>query len=350
MQEAHDNSYFLAMSKAPLLRSSSELGAGSYGLLPDQFRVALEHSTKTLSEKRSESKLRKHGSTFFSRNPDLRRRASIGESNSGERSARSNVDEVADVGSELTMLQEVDDEVAGHGVEFGVESSHTVNPEIPLMEGLYRANSHASTGYERPDGPLADDNSNITNDDEDDYKPTKLDDDDPLDNSPYAQVRASVSATDDITSSINTPRMWALSLLFAILGSATNLFFSLRYPSVSITPVIALLLVHPLGRLWDLIFKRPDDPPETFINGTLACYKSMNARATSSSTTGGEFSDTRVHSNTNSYHGLRLWLAQGRWNEKEHACVYIGSNVSFGFAFATDVRELFCESIGLKAH
>lgn len=34
---------------------------------------------------------------------------------------------------------------------------------------------------------------------------------------------------------------------------------------------------------------------------------------------------------------LRLWLAQGRWNGKEHACVYISSNVSFGFAFATDV-------------
>jgi OPT family small oligopeptide transporter len=34
---------------------------------------------------------------------------------------------------------------------------------------------------------------------------------------------------------------------------------------------------------------------------------------------------------------LRLWLAQGRWNEKEHSCVYISSNVSFGFAFATDV-------------
>lgn len=37
---------------------------------------------------------------------------------------------------------------------------------------------------------------------------------------------------------------------------------------------------------------------------------------------------------------MRLWLAQGRWNEKEHACVYVSSNVSFGFAFATDVGFL----------
>ncbi|RMZ79063.1 hypothetical protein DV737_g3550, partial [Chaetothyriales sp. CBS 132003] len=111
---------------------------------------------------------------------------------------------------------------------------------------------------------------------------------DPPDNSAYAEVRASVPATDNVTASINTPRMWILSMLFAIAGSATNLFFSLRYPSVAITPVIALVLVHPLGRFWDLCLKRSDDPPQS-------------------------------------------------WNEKEHACVYISSNVSFGFAFATDV-------------
>ncbi|KAJ3465670.1 hypothetical protein MRS44_006328 [Fusarium solani] len=64
-------------------------------------------------------------------------------------------------------------------------------------------------------------------------------------NSPHEAVRASVPPTDNTTLSINTPRMWCLSVLFSILGSSTNLFFSLRYPSVAITPVIALLLVHP---------------------------------------------------------------------------------------------------------
>lgn len=149
------------------------------------------------------------------------------------------------------------------------------------------------------------------------------------DNSPYAQVRAAVGATDDHTLSINTPRMWALSILFAILGSSTNLFFSLRYPSVSITPIIALLLVHPLGLLWDQFLKRPYDPEEHFENGVL---------------------QSRIYSRPGSSAGnrplrptpplktrCRLWLAQGRWNLKEHCCVYISSNVSFGFAFATDV-------------
>lgn len=121
----------------------------------------------------------------------------------------------------------------------------------------------------------------------------------------YPEVRASVLATDDLTLSINTPRMWALSILFSLLGSSTNLFFSLRYPSISITPVIALLLAHPLGKLWDQVFPEPGDGDWELEMGRWG--------------------------------RLKRWLGQGRWNRKEHSCVYISSNVSFGFAFATDV-------------
>jgi OPT oligopeptide transporter protein len=59
---------------------------------------------------------------------------------------------------------------------------------------------------------------------------------------------------DYLSVDINTPRMWILSLLFAVFGSSINLFFSLRYPSVSISPIIALLVAHPLGLLWDHVF------------------------------------------------------------------------------------------------
>lgn len=153
--------------------------------------------------------------------------------------------------------------------------------------------------------------------DEQEDEDVDYDDENPVDNSPYPEVRASVPATDNTTLSISTPRMWILSLFFALMGSATNLFFSLRYPSVAITPVIALVLVHPLGRLWDFLLKAEDDPEETFIDGVR------------------QKSDVRDSVTASSK--FRLWLAQGRWNEKEHACVYISSNVSFGFAFATDV-------------
>lgn len=144
------------------------------------------------------------------------------------------------------------------------------------------------------------------------------DEEDPPDNSPYPEVRSSVRATDDISLSISTPRMWLLSLLFALAGSATNLFFSLRYPSVAITPVIALVLVHPLGRAWDFFLKREGDPDIKFTDGVREA---------------GELDSNLLEGRSR----FRLWLSQGRWNEKEHACVYISSNVSFGFAFATDV-------------
>ena len=149
---------------------------------------------------------------------------------------------------------------------------------------------------------------------------------DPTDNSPYAQVRASVAATDDISASINTPRMWILSLICALLGSATNLFFSLRYPSVAITPVIALVIVHPLGRAWDRLLKRPDDPTETFEYGdrvrTVKLHDTMRSRS--------------------KWSRLRLWLAQGRWNGKEHACVSQSQgNASLFGPIACVFRTLF---------
>jgi OPT oligopeptide transporter protein len=115
--------------------------------------------------------------------------------------------------------------------------------------------------------------------------------------------------------------MWILSLFFALLGSATNLLFSLRYPSVAITPVIALILVHPIGLIWDGLVKRPDDPPVEFVDG----FRISPLEETSSGRRRTRF---------------RRWLAQGSWNEKEHACVYVSSNVAFGFAFATDVGVL----------
>jgi hypothetical protein len=122
---------------------------------------------------------------------------------------------------------------------------------------------------------------------------------DPPDNSPYAEVRASVLATDDDTMSINTPRMWTLSLLFSLVGSATNLFFSLRYPSISITPVIALLLAHPLGKLWDGIFSEAKEGRGGWI---------------------------------------RRWLGKGRWNRKEHACLLCSQPPGILYSLSTGMR------------
>jgi hypothetical protein len=218
------------------------------------------------------------------------------------------------------------------GVEdFGLESRYTVSG-LPLSA----TESDDSMGDNEDESALEEEEAVDVEEDH-----GLSDDEDPPDNSRYAQVRASVSALDDVTLSINTPRMWILSMLFAILGSSTNLFFSLRYPSVSITPVIALLLAHPLGLLWDKFLKRNDDPEEVFIQG-------QRSRTPMTSTTaregealdivgGPQSAKALLGSNQPWKRRFRLWLAQGRWNEKEHSCVYIASNVSFGFAFATDV-------------
>ncbi|KAF4976403.1 hypothetical protein FZEAL_6933 [Fusarium zealandicum] len=203
--------------------------------------------------------------------------------------------------SSSRLSEEIDGAVLVSGLEgrFVVaEPAHTGILEESMKDDLSE------------DGPLLDDASTTASDTE--YE----------ENSPHEAVRASVPPTDDITLSVNTPRMWCLSVLFSFLGSSTNLFFSLRYPSVAITPVIALLLVHPLGHLWDFLLKRAYDPAEEFVDGVRTPSISE---------------DAQIPHKTQKLTVWRRWLAQGRWNEKEHTCVYVSSNVAFGFAFATDV-------------
>jgi hypothetical protein len=150
-------------------------------------------------------------------------------------------------------------------------------------------------------------------------------------------------ADDDLFVSISTPRMWTLSILFSIFGSAINLFFSLRYPSVSISPIIALLLAHPLGLLWDGLFSAPVfDAASHYGPPTANGHRSSMDE--SSPLLGPELSHQEsFHSSFSKskswsrWQYAKAWLGQGRWNAKEHCCVYIASNVSFGFAFATDV-------------
>ena len=278
------------MSKAPLLlRAAPGLGVGSYGAAPIHASSHSDDEDDVRRRDRRKSSTQKHGSSSgadgSSRSTAFKRQTSDTGSQRSHRRGSVTEELLDDIGSQAR--------VNGGGISVGAD--------VPS----------------KPSGRL-----NAAFEDHEDGSEDVLsipDDEDPPDNSPYAQVRASVSAVDNITLSINTPRMWVLSVLFAILGSAANLFFSLRYPSVTITPVIALLLVHPLGLLWDQLLKRRDDPEERFDHGTRVQEISEDCTSTS-----------RLQH-------LRLWLAQGTWNEKEHSCVYVSSNVAFGFAFATDV-------------
>lgn len=288
------------MSKTPLLlRSAPGFGTGSYGAAP--VGASTENSEEEEDNLRRREKRKKSSSALRS----LRNSSSAATFRSTKSISRPSSS--ANAGSTSRSRQGTGSSAQNDGLE------ETEVGASPIK--IRNADTDSISTEEDTEEALLDEN-------EEDGEEYSINEEDPPDNSPYAQVRASVSAIDNTTLSINTPRMWALSMLFAILGSSTNLFFSLRYPSVSITPVIALLLVHPLGLMWDGFLKRRDDPEEEFIDG----HRSPLQRGT-------EGSDKPA----TGLRRLRLWLAQGRWNEKEHSCVYISSNVSFGFAFATDV-------------
>ncbi|KAG2155226.1 OPT oligopeptide transporter [Suillus bovinus] len=70
------------------------------------------------------------------------------------------------------------------------------------------------------------------------------------DDSPYPEVRSAVSNTDDMSIPVSTFRAWAMGFFWVIIVPGLNQFFFFRYPSVSVTGMVAQLLAFPMGRLW----------------------------------------------------------------------------------------------------
>ncbi|GAA5988414.1 hypothetical protein JCM10908_003555 [Rhodotorula pacifica] len=65
--------------------------------------------------------------------------------------------------------------------------------------------------------------------------------------SPYAEVRATVSNKDDPQALVLTFRTWVLGLGICIVISAINGYLNLRYPAPVITPLMTGVLAYPLG-------------------------------------------------------------------------------------------------------
>ncbi|QRW05770.1 OPT oligopeptide transporter protein [Ceratobasidium sp. AG-Ba] len=117
------------------------------------------------------------------------------------------------------------------------------------------------------------------------------------DDSPYPEVRAAVANTDDPTMPTNTFRMWFLGLIFTVLIAGLNQFFSMRYPSVQITALVAQLVALPAGKLLEKVLPR-------------------------------------AHITTFGY----TWsLNPGPFNIKEHTLITVMANVVAGGAYATDI-------------
>ncbi|GLB36767.1 putative oligopeptide transporter [Lyophyllum shimeji] len=68
------------------------------------------------------------------------------------------------------------------------------------------------------------------------------------DDSPYPEVRSAVANTDDPAMPVSTLRAWIIGIAWAVLIPGVNQFFFFRFPSVTVTGIVAQLLSFPVGR------------------------------------------------------------------------------------------------------
>ncbi|KAJ7188821.1 OPT oligopeptide transporter protein-domain-containing protein [Mycena filopes] len=122
--------------------------------------------------------------------------------------------------------------------------------------------------------------------------------------SPFPEVRASVSNIDDPDMPALTFRMWFVGLFLCTISSSLNVFFNFRSPAPSVVPLALLLIAYPFGKF--LAFVLP-----------ITTYR---------------------------FRSFEFSLNPGPWNIKEHVLVFIMANVAVGNPYAINaivVSEFF---------
>ncbi|KAI0544702.1 OPT family small oligopeptide transporter [Xylaria curta] len=129
------------------------------------------------------------------------------------------------------------------------------------------------------------------------------------DDSQYPEVRAAIR-NYDVDLPANTIRAWVIGLILCTVGSAVNMLFSLRNPSVTITTYVIQLVAYPIGLGWDLIF-----PDRVF-----------------------------------ELKGMKFNFKPGKFNFKEHVVIVAMSNAAYGggVLYATDV--LLAQQVFYRQH
>ena len=133
-------------------------------------------------------------------------------------------------------------------------------------------------------------------------------DDGEEEDSPYPEVRASVSNTDDPDMPASTARMWILGMFLCLIAISLNTFFNFRYPSPSLTPLVILLIAYPCGK---------------FLAAVLPI---------------------RTYQLPSWLGGMRFSLNPGPFNVKEHVLIFIMSNISAAPSYSLNtivVSEMF---------
>jgi OPT family oligopeptide transporter len=135
--------------------------------------------------------------------------------------------------------------------------------------------------------------------------------------SPFPEVRASVSNIDDPEMPAMTFRMWVVGLSLCMISAAANVFFNFRSPAPSVVPNALLLISYPMGKLLSFILpiktyriplpRWPRPPPPLDPISPLPPPPPPS---------------------------FSFSLNPGPWNIKEHALVYIMANVAIGSPYA----------------
>jgi len=104
------------------------------------------------------------------------------------------------------------------------------------------------------------------------------------DESPYPEVRSAVANTDDPTIPVATLRAWVIGIIWSILIPGLNQFFFFRYPSVTITGIVAQLLSFPIGRAaaaflpnWSIFGLKLNPGPFTVKEHVLVTVRSLSS-------------------------------------------------------------------------
>ncbi|KAK2464416.1 hypothetical protein APHAL10511_003564 [Amanita phalloides] len=137
--------------------------------------------------------------------------------------------------------------------------------------------------------------------------------------SPYPEVRASVSNIDDPDMPTMTIRMWFVGLFLCTGGGALNVFFNFRSPAPTVVPLALLLVSYPMGKF--LAFALPIHTYRI----PLPYFSPTTSLSTPFAPLVRPFSYPRV---------LEFSLNPGPWNIKEHVLVYIMANVAVGSPYA----------------
>jgi OPT family oligopeptide transporter len=130
--------------------------------------------------------------------------------------------------------------------------------------------------------------------------------------SPYAEVRASVSNIDDPEMPTMTFRMWFLGLTLVFIGASLSAYFTFRYPAPFLLPSIVLLIAYPFGKALAFIL-----PIRTWALPRILG-------------------------------GSKFTLNPGPFNVKEHVLIYMMANVGAVPAYVINVIVVADKYYGLN--